>query len=61
VRAYVIITGALFGLLTIAHVVRIFAENGRLATEPFFVLITLLTAGLCLWALRLVLQSHKAR
>jgi hypothetical protein len=60
-KAYVIITGALFGLLTVAHIVRVVTENPRLATEPFFVLVTLLTAGLCLWALQLVLRSRKAR
>ena len=59
-KAYVIITGALFGLLTIAHVVRIFMENPRLATDPFYILLTALTAVLCGWAFFLVRPTKKA-
>jgi uncharacterized membrane protein YqjE len=60
-KAYVITTGALFGLLTIAHIVRIVAENPRLATDPFYILITTLTAVLCVWAFYLVRRSSKAQ
>jgi hypothetical protein len=60
-KAYVITTGALFGLLTIAHIVRIVAENPRLATDPFYILITMLTAVLCVWAFYLVRRSSKAQ
>lgn len=54
-RAYVITTGALFGLLTIAHVVRIILER-RLVPDPVFILFTLLSAALAIWAWR-VLKS----
>jgi hypothetical protein len=54
-RAYVITTGALFGLLTIAHVVKIILER-RLVPDPVFILFTLLSAGLAIWAWR-VLKS----
>lgn len=54
-RAYVITTGALFGLLTIAHIVRIVLER-RLVPDPVFILFTLLSAGLAIWAWR-VLKS----
>jgi uncharacterized membrane protein len=60
-KAYVITTGVLFGLLTIAHIVRIVAENHGLATDPFFILITTLTAVLCVWAFYLVRSSRKAQ
>lgn len=60
-KAYLITTGALFGLLTIAHIVRIIAENPRLATDPFYILITVLTAVLCVWAFYLVRHSSKAQ
>lgn len=53
-KAYVITTGAVFGLITLAHIVRIFGEGSRLAKDPWFVLLTLITAGLCFWAWRLV-------
>ena len=53
-RPYLIVTGAVFGLITVAHIWRIIVENPHLAVEPWFVLLTLVTAGLCLWALRLL-------
>ena len=52
VRAYVIATGAIFGLITLAHVWRVYEEGTRLLTQPGFILTTLLSAGLCLWAWR---------
>jgi hypothetical protein len=59
VKAYVITTGAVFGLLTIAHLVRMFAEEGHLAREPEYLVITALSASLCLWAVY-VLRRAKA-
>jgi len=53
-KAYLIVTSSVFGLITVAHIWRIVAENPHLALEPWFVLLTLLAAGLCLWALRLL-------
>ena len=52
-RAYVITTGVIFGLLTIAHVWRVAVEH-RIATDPIFVLLTLLSAVLCFWAWRVL-------
>jgi H+/Cl- antiporter ClcA len=53
-KAYVITTGIVFGLLAIAHLWRIAAENRRLAEDPLFLLITAAAAGLCVWAFGLV-------
>jgi hypothetical protein len=58
-KTYVMTTGALFGLLTIAHIWRMIGENRQLATDPWFVLITATTAALCLWAVRLVRVSPR--
>ena len=55
-KAYVITTGAIFGLLTLAHVWRVIEEGRQLATEPFYVLVTVAAAALCVWALRLLWQ-----
>ena len=52
-RAYVATTGAIFGLLVLAHIWRVF-EEGHLAEDPWYLLITLVAAGLCLWAWRLL-------
>ena len=58
-KAYVTSTGALFGLLTLAHLLRIFREGPHLATDPWYVLITLAAAALCLWAWRLLRLSTR--
>lgn len=49
-KAYVITTGVIFGLLTIAHVARMIGENHGLAEDAWYVAITLATAALCAWA-----------
>lgn len=53
-KAYVITTGAVFGLITLAHVVRIIAEGPHLVTDPWYVLLTVVAAALSLWAWRLL-------
>jgi high-affinity Fe2+/Pb2+ permease len=57
-KAYLIITGILFGLLALAHVWRTIAELHRLVTDPGFLiegpLIGLIAAGLSFWAWRLL-------
>ena len=53
-KAYVITTGVVFALITLAHILRVIAEGPRLLTEPIWVLLTLATAGLSLWAWRLL-------
>lgn len=59
-KAYVMTTGALFGLLTLAHLLRIIMESRSLATDPWYVLVTVVTAALCLWAWRLLRVSTRA-
>ena len=49
-RAYVVTTGLLFGLLTLAHVLRIAYESRALASDPWYMLITTATAALSVWA-----------
>ena len=58
-KAYVMTTGAVFGLLTLAHIWRAIEEGPHLATEPWYVLITVAAAVLCLWALRLLWRSPR--
>ena len=48
-RTYVIIVGIIFGLITLAHVWRMFVEP-RLTTDPVFLLITLTSTLLSLGA-----------
>lgn len=59
-KAYVMITGAVFGLLTLAHIWRVIEEEPHLATDPWYVLITVAAATLCLWACRLLWHGRKS-
>ena len=59
-KAYVMTTGALFGLLTLSHLLRILDEGPHLATDPWWVLITVAAGVLCLWAWRLLRLSTRS-
>ena len=59
-KAYVMTTGAVFGLITLAHLLRIFMEGRHLAMEPLYILLTVAAASLCLWALRLLWVSKRS-
>jgi hypothetical protein len=52
-KAYIITTGAIFGLITLAHFWRI-AEEPHLAKDPFFLVLTVAAAALCVWAWRVL-------
>lgn len=51
-KAYVATTGAVFGLLALVHLWRIVEEGHALAMDPWFALVTIVAAVLCVWALR---------
>ena len=53
-KAYLITTGAIFGMITLAHIARMVRERPGLAEVPWYVLLTLLSAALCAWALILL-------
>jgi len=63
-KAYLITTGILFGLLALAHFLRTVVEWSRLAADPWFVVqgpgIGVVAAALCFWAWRL-LRGQRAR
>jgi hypothetical protein len=56
VRTYVIISGIVFGLLTLVHLWRMILEP-HLATEPSFILVTLASAALCFGACRVARRA----
>lgn len=60
-KAYVITTGTLFGLLVLAHLWRIVAEGSRLAADPDFVIATVAATALCLWAAWLLRRADRSR
>ena len=56
-RAYIMTTGALFGLLTLAHIWRLFAEGLHLVRDRWFIAFTVIAAALCIWSWRLLWPS----
>jgi hypothetical protein len=59
-KAYLITTGTVFTLVTAAHIWRVIAESAALARDPWFILLTVLTAGLSVWAWRLLRVSARS-
>jgi hypothetical protein len=53
-RAYVVTTGAAFGLLTLAHIERMFEEGAHLITRPVFLHATVGSASVSVWAIILL-------
>jgi hypothetical protein len=53
-KAYIVTTGTLFGLIVVAHVLRVVEEGSHLAADPWYILLTAAAAGMSVWAWRLV-------
>ena len=58
-RAYVLVSGLIFGVIVIAHLLRVVAESSALATDLHFIVLTLLAALLALWAAALLWRSRR--
>jgi hypothetical protein len=58
-KAYLITTGTVFALIAVAHVARMIAESSQMR-EPWFVALTLLTAGFSVWAFSLVRKTRNS-
>lgn len=59
-KTYVITTAVIFALLTLAHVWRGIEEGPHLAMEPWFILFTLASAALCVWAVYLLRRAPRS-
>jgi hypothetical protein len=59
-RAYVMTTGVVFALLAVMHIWRMVVEGGSMATDPWFLAITAIAAGLSVWALVALRRSPRA-
>ncbi len=59
-KAYLVTTGTVFGLITLAHIWRAYVEGPRLAKEPVFILLTIAAAALSFWAWRLFARSSRS-
>ena len=49
-KAYVVTTGIVFALLTVAHVARMFTERHGTVEQGWYIAITAATAALSAWA-----------
>jgi hypothetical protein len=62
-KAYLVVTGTLFGLLALAHLARTIAEWSRLAVDPWFLVegpaIGVVAGALSLWSWRLLRLSRR--
>ena len=56
-KPFLVVTGTIFALIVVAHVARI-ASEPNLARDPWFLALTLLSAGLSAWAWRLWWRSR---
>jgi hypothetical protein len=60
-KPFLITTGVVFGLITVAHLWRICAEGSHLAKEPVFLFLTILAGALCYWAFWLLRRLSRIR
>jgi uncharacterized protein (DUF2062 family) len=59
-KASLVTTRVVFGLVTLAHIARVVAAGVRVAANPWFVLTTVAAATLCRWAGRLLRVSPRS-
>jgi uncharacterized membrane protein len=55
-KAYVVTTAIAFGLLTAAHIWRLFVER-HLSLDPLFIVATVIAAAFTIWAVILLRRS----
>jgi hypothetical protein len=58
-KAYLITTAIIFGLITGGHIWKAIDEGPGTAKNPFFIFLTILAASLCVWACRLLKTSSR--
>ena len=59
-RAYVLVTGIIFGLLTLMHLWRVVAETPHHFVDAGFLALTLVAAALCVWAVVLLRRTRSS-
>jgi hypothetical protein len=59
-KAYLITTGTVFGLITLLHIWRMFAEASHMATDPIFLVLTVIAAALSAWAWTLLRRLSRS-
>ena len=49
-KLYIITSGSVFALIAVAHIARMATESTHVLREPLFLVLTLIAAGLSIWA-----------
>lgn len=49
-KLYIITSGSIFALIAVAHIARMATEASHVLREPLFLVLTLIAAGLSIWA-----------
>ena len=60
-KPYLIVTGTIFGLIGLAHLLRLFIERHPWSDYGFLgpnLLLALLGGGIAVWSMRLLMQLH---
>jgi hypothetical protein len=58
-KAYIVTTGAAFGLLALAHIARMFEEGAHLIGEQVFLATTVGSVSVCVWAIILLKRLRR--
>ena len=58
-RTYVGVTGFIFALMFAVHMARFYAEGSGLLREPLVIVTSVLSLGLCIWALVLLTRGPR--
>ncbi len=58
-KAFLITSGAVFGLIVVAHLVRVIVEP-QMASDPWFWALTVVAGALSFWAWRLAWRLHRS-
>jgi hypothetical protein len=56
-KAYLVTTATLFALIAVIHAWRVIQERTSLARDPWFLIITLIAAGLAGWGIALLRRN----
>lgn len=59
-KAYILATGSVFALFTVAHAARVLVEGTYVLRETIFVLTTLISVALLIWSIVLFRRSFQS-
>jgi hypothetical protein len=59
-RTYLLVTAIVFALLALVHIWRAIEESSSLARDPWFAIVTVISAALSIWAFRLWRRAPRA-